>query len=124
MIKFTKENILAIYQLIASKTGGSVGIKDEGLLASAIEAPYQTFDGIDLFPPMLEKAVRLGYGLVSNHPFIDGNKRIGILVMMVFLELNGFQIEFTDDEVIDMAMGVASRKYNYDDLLAIISAKL
>ena len=124
MIKFTKENILTIYQLIASKTGGSVGIKDEGLLASAIEAPYQTFDGIDLFPTMLEKAVRLGYGLVSNHPFIDGNKRIGILVMMVFLELNGFQIEFTDDEVIDMAMGVASRKYNYDDLLAIISAKL
>lgn len=124
MIKFTKENILSIYQLIASKTGGSVGIKDEGLLASAIEAPYQTFDGIDLFPSMLEKAVRLGYGLVSNHPFIDGNKRIGILVMMVFLELNGFQIDFTDDEVIEMAMGVASRKYNYDDLLAIISAKL
>lgn len=124
MIKFTRDNVLTIYQLIASKTGGSVGVKDEGLLSSAIEAPYQTFGGVDLFPTTLEKAVRLGFGLVSNHPFIDGNKRIGILVMMVFLEMNGFQIEFSDDEVIDMALGVASGKYNYDNLLAMVTAKL
>lgn len=124
MIKFTKENVLAVYEIIASKTGGTVGIRDEGLLASAIEAPYQTFGGVDLFPTLLEKAARLGFGLVSNHPFIDGNKRIGILVMLVFLELNGIQIEFADDEVIDMALGVASGKYNYEALLNILNTKL
>ena len=124
MIKFTKENILSIYEILTLKTGGTVGIKDEGLLISALEVPYQTFGGIDLFPSVLEKGVRLGFGLVSNHPFIDGNKRIGILIMLVYLELNGFSIDFTDDEVIDMALGVASGKYNYNDLYSIVSSKL
>ena len=98
--------------------------RDEGLLLSALEAPYQSFGGEDLFPSLLEKAVRLGYGLVANHPFIDGNKRIGILVMLTFMELNGINVEFTDDEVIDMALGVASGKYKYEDLLNIVSGKL
>lgn len=124
MIKFTKDNILSIYEILTLKTGGTVGIKDEGLLISALEVPYQTFGGIDLFPSVLEKGVRLGFGLVSNHPFIDGNKRIGILIMLVYLELNGFSIDFTDDEVIDMALGVASGKYNYNDLYSIVSSKL
>ena len=124
MIKFSKENVLSIYEVLTLKTGGTVGIRDEGLLASALEAPYQTFSGVDLFPTLLEKGVRLGFGLVSNHPFVDGNKRIGILIMLVFFEMNGTLIDFTDDEVVDMALGVASGKYSYNDLLSIISAKL
>ena len=124
MIKFNKENVLSIYEVLTLKTGGTVGIRDEGLLASALEAPYQTFSGVDLFPTLLEKGVRLGFGLVSNHPFVDGNKRIGILIMLVFFEMNGILIDFTDDEVVDMALGVASGKYSYNDLLSIISAKL
>lgn len=124
MIKFSKENVLSIYEVLTLKTGGTVGIRDEGLLASALEAPYQTFSGVDLFPTLLEKGVRLGFGLVSNHPFVDGNKRIGILIMLVFFEMNGILIDFTDDEVVDMALGVASSKYSYNDLLSIISAKL
>ena len=124
MIKFSKENVLSIYELLTLKTGGTVGIRDEGLLASALEAPYQTFSGVDLFPTLLEKGVRLGFGLVSNHPFVDGNKRIGILIMLVFFEMNGILIDFTDDEVVDMALGVASGKYSYNDLLTIVSAKL
>lgn len=124
MIKFSKENVLSIYEVLTLKTGGTVGIRDEGLLASALEAPYQTFSGVDLFPTLLEKGVRLGFGLVSNHPFVDGNKRIGILIMLVFFEMNGILIDFTDDEVVDMALGVASGKYSYNDLLSIISAKL
>lgn len=124
MIKFNKENVLSIYEVLTLKTGGTVGIRDEGLLASALEAPYQTFSGVDLFPTLLEKGVRLGFGLVSNHPFVDGNKRIGILIMLVFFEMNGILIDFTDDEVVDMALGVASSKYSYNDLLSIVSAKL
>ena len=124
MIKFSKENVLSIYEVLTLKTGGTVGIRDEGLLASALEAPYQTFSGVDLFPTLLEKGVRLGFGLVSNHPFVDGNKRIGILIMLVFFEMNGILIEFTDDEVVDMALGVASGKYSYNDLLTIVSGKL
>jgi death-on-curing protein len=124
MIKFNKENVLSIYEVLTLKTGGTVGIRDEGLLASALEAPYQTFSGVDLFPTLLEKGVRLGFGLVSNHPFVDGNKRIGILIMLVFFEMNGILIDFTDDEVVDMALGVASGKYSYNDLLSIVNAKL
>ena len=123
-MKFNRDNVLSVYKILVEVTGGTVGVRDEGLLLSAIEAPYQTFGGIELFPTMLEKAVRLGFGLVANHPFIDGNKRIGILVMLIFLELNGFSIEFSDDEIIDMALGVASGKYKYEDLYNIVNSKL
>ena len=123
-MKFSRDNVLSVYKILVEATGGTVGVRDEGLLLSAIEAPYQTFGGIELFPTMLEKAVRLGFGLVANHPFIDGNKRIGILVMLTFLELNGINIEFTDDEIIDTALGVASGKYKYEDLFNIVSSKL
>ena len=123
-MKITRENVLAIYTLLTEATGGTVGVRDEGLLISALEAPYQTFDGVELFPTVLEKAVRLGYGLVSNHPFVDGNKRIGILVMLTFLELNGIALEFKDDEIVNMALGVASGLYKYEDLLRIVSDRL
>ena len=123
-MKITRENILTVYTLLTEATGGTVGIRDEGLLLSALEAPYQTFDGVELFPTVLEKAVRLGYGLVSNHPFVDGNKRIGILVMLMFLELNGIALEFKDSEIVDMALGVASGSYKYEDLLRIVSNRL
>lgn len=123
-MKITRENVLAVYNLLAEATGGTVGVRDEGLLISALEAPYQTFDGVELFPTVLEKAVRLGYGLVSNHPFIDGNKRIGILVMLTFLELNGITLDFKDSEIVDMALGVASGSYKYEDLLRIVNDRL
>ena len=123
-MKFTRENVLAIYKILTDTTGGTVVVRDEGLLLSALEAPYQSFGGEDLFPTLLEKSVRLGYGLVANHPFVDGNKRIGILVMLSFMELNGIDVTFTDEEVVDMAMGVASGKYKYEDLLNIVSSKL
>lgn len=124
MIKVTREIVLTIYSTLTAKTGGTIGIRDEGLLLSALEAPYQTFGGVELFPTTLEKTVRLGYGLVANHPFVDGNKRIGILVMLTCLEINGILVEFTDDEVVDMALGVASGKYKYEHLLELVSNKL
>lgn len=123
MIKFNKERILLLYQMMVEATGGSFGIRDESILDSAIEAPYQTFDGVELFPTKLEKAARLGFGLVSNHPFIDGNKRIGIYIMLSFLETNGIELEFTDLEIEEMALGIAAGKNNYEDILNTLKKK-
>ena len=121
MIKFNRENVMEVYKVLTDSTGG---VRDEGLLLSAIEAPYQTFLGEDLFPTTLEKAVRLGYGLVANHPFVDGNKRIGILVMLVFMQLNDINVELTDDDIVEIALKVASGEYKYEDLLDYINRHL
>ena len=121
MIKFTKERVLLIYQMIVNETGGEFGIRSEELLESAIEAPFQTFNGKELFPTKTEKAARLGYGLVANHPFLDGNKRIGVHIMISFLETNGIHLSFTDEIITDIALGIASGKYKYEDVLKILN---
>ena len=77
MITLTKEQILLLHKCIYDHYGGSYGVRDEGLLDSALEAPFQTFAGQDLYPDDMDKIVRFGYGLIGNHPFHDGNKRIG-----------------------------------------------
>ena len=123
MIKFTKEMVLKLYKIMVEHTGGTFGIRDEGMLISAIEAPYQTFAGEELFKELIEKAARLGFGLVANHPFIDGNKRIGIFIMLVFLEVNGINFEFTDKEIEELALNIASGKYKYEDVLNILKMK-
>ena len=122
MIKFSKENVLLIYQVIVEETGGEFGIRSEELLESAIEAPYQTFDGKELFPTKIEKGARLGFGLVKNHPFIDGNKRIGVHIMISFLEVNGIYLEFTNEIIEDIALGVAEGRYQYEDVLNILKS--
>lgn len=121
MIKFTKERVLLIYQMIVNETGGEFGIRSEELLESAIEAPFQTFNGNELFPTKMEKAARLGYVLVANHPFLDGNKRIGVHIMISFLETNGIHLSFTDGIITDIALGIASGKYKYEDVLKILN---
>ena len=77
-----------------------------------------------MFPTLLEKGTRLGYGLVANHPFIDGNKRIGVFIMLIFFEINGIIIELTNDDVIDLGLGLASGKIKYDELLNLIRNKI
>ena len=86
MIKISLEKIKLLHQLLAEETGGAVGVREEGLLSSAIEGIYQTFDGQELYPSKEEKGARLGYTLISNHAFFDGNKRIGMYAMLTFLE--------------------------------------
>ncbi|WP_405356150.1 type II toxin-antitoxin system death-on-curing family toxin [Ruminococcus sp.] len=117
MIKFSKEKVLLLHELIAKETGGDEGVRDFGLLESALESAYQTFDGIELFPSKEEKAAKLGFSLISNHAFVDGNKRIGMYVMLAFLEMNGIYISPSDDDVIKIGMDVASGKANYEDVL-------
>ena len=108
MITLTKEQVLLLHKAIYERYGGSYGVRDEGLLDSALEAPFMTFGGEDLYPDVLEKIVRFGYGLVSNHPFHDGNKRIGALVLLTLLELNGYKIDATNKEFSDIIYEVAS----------------
>ncbi len=117
MIRFSIEKVKLLHQLIAEETGGSIGIRDEGLLDSAIEGIYQTFDGKELYPSKEEKGARLGYSLISNHSFLDGNKRIGMYVMLTFLEVNGIKLECTNEEVAETGLSVASGDMNYEDLL-------
>ena len=121
MIKFSKEKVLLLHQLMAEATGGDVGVRDEALLESAIENIYATFDGAELYPSKEEKAARLGFSLISNHAFVDGNKRIGIYIMLLFLELNGIKIEATNDEVIELGLSVAAGSADYDKMLGWIN---
>lgn len=81
MIRFSQEKVLLLHQLITEETGGDNGVRDYGLLDSTLESVYQTFDGQELYPTKQEKGARLGYTLISNHAFVDGNKRIGMYVM-------------------------------------------
>ncbi len=117
MIKFSKEKVLLLHQLMAEATGGDVGIRDEALLESAIENIYATFDGVELYPSKEEKAARLGFSLISNHAFVDGNKRIGIYVMLSFLELNGIKIWASNEDVVNLGLSVADGSADYDDIL-------
>ena len=118
MIKFDKEKVLLLQQLVIESSGGSAGIRDFGLLDSAIESAYQTFGGEELYPTKEEKGARLGFNLVSNHAFVDGNKRIGLLVMLSFLAINGVNIKYTDEELIHIGLSLADRKMSYEELLS------
>lgn len=116
MISLTKEQIILLHSLTIKQTGGADGIRDEGLLESAISSPMQSFDGEDLYPTVQSKAARLCYSLISNHPFVDGNKRIGILVMLTVLELNGITVETSDDEIISLGLAVAQGTISPDEI--------
>ncbi len=117
MIKFSKEKVLRLHQLIAEETGGSIGVRDEGLLESALETAFSSFGGQEFYPTKEEKGARLGYNLISNHAFVDGNKRIGVYVMLTFLEVNGIRLECTDDELVDAGIRVADGSMDYEALL-------
>ena len=120
MIKFSKEKVLLLHQLIAQETGGSVGIRDEGLLESALETAFSSFDGKEFYPTKEEKGARIGHSLISNHAFVDGNKRIGVYVMLTFLEVNGIRLDCTNEEVVHVGLSVANGSMDYDALLTWI----
>ena len=117
MIKFEKEKVLLLHQMMAQATGGSVGVRDMGLLESALENAYLTYDGVELYKTKEEKAARLGYSLISNHAFVDGNKRIGVYVMLTFLEVNGIRMNPTNEDVVNLGLKVASGEMKYEEIL-------
>ncbi len=109
----TLGEVIALHERIVALSGGSPGIRDLGLLQSAVAQPKATFDAHDLHPTVIEKAAALGFALIANHPFVDGNKRIGHAAMEVFLLMNGLEIEAEMDEqeklVLAIAAGASSR---------------
>ena len=117
MIKFSKDKVLLLHQLIAQETGGSIGVRDEGLLESALETAFSSFGGKEFYPTKEEKGARLGYSLISNHAFVDGNKRIGMYVLLTFLETNGIKLRPTNAEVARVGLAVAAGEMKYQELL-------
>lgn len=117
MIKLTKRQILKLHEQLLRETGGSDGLRDEGLLESALEAPFQSYGNQELFPTIQAKAARLGFGLIKNHAMVDGNKRIGTHAMLVFLVINGIELQYTQQELYTAILAVASGKVGYEELL-------
>ena len=117
MNRLTKKQVLMLHTQLIESTGGSDGIRDEGLLDSALESPFQSFGGEELYPSIQAKAARLCYGLVKNHSMVDGNKRIGAHTMLVFLAVNGYELKYTQKELVDLILDVANGKKVYKDLL-------
>lgn len=106
----TVSEVLEIYSRVMEQSGGSVGILDLGALESAVAQPRMTFNGEELYPTIVEKASALGFSLIQNHPFVDGNKRAGHAAMETFLMLNGYEISASMDEQAEIVLGVASGK--------------
>ena len=117
MIKLTKEQILLLHSQLIEITGGSDGIRDIALLESALESPFQSYAGEELYPSIQAKAARLCYGLVKNHAMIDGNKRIGAHAMLTFLLINGYELSYTQKELSDLILDVAAGKSACEDIL-------
>ena len=117
MIKFSREKVLLLHQLITAETGGDPNLRDIDLLESALESAFATFDGKEIYPTKEEKGAKLGYSLISNHAFVDGNKRIGMYVLLTFLEINGVRIEPAVEEVARVGLSVAAGTMGYEDLL-------
>ena len=120
MIKIDVNNALTLQKLVIDLTGGTPGIRDNALLDSALNSAFQCFDNKELYPSIEEKGARLGFNLVSNHAFVDGNKRIGVLVMLSFLEINGIKISCTDEELVWVGLSLADGSLDYEGLLVWI----
>lgn len=117
MITLTKEQVLMLHNQLIEATGGSKGIRDEGMLESALMNPYQSFGGIELYPSIQAKAAQLCFEIVKDHPMIDGNKRLGTHVMLVFLALNGYELSYSQKELSDTILSLAAGKLQSEDIL-------
>ena len=117
MKTLSPRQILLLHEQLCVETGGSHGLRDEGLLQSAVSAPFQSFSGTDAYPSLKQKAARLAFGLVKNHPFVDGNKRIGAHAMLVFLALNGAEPDYEQKELSGLILSVAAGECGCEGIL-------
>lgn len=116
MKTLSREQVLLLHMQLINRYGGTHDVRDEGLFDSALNAPFQSFGGYEFYPTVTDKAVRLGFGLVENHPFYDGNKRIGALAMLTTLDLNNIQFEAANQELEQIILDVAAGAVDYERL--------
>ena len=124
MIILTVSEIIGIHEKLTVATGGSPGLRDFGLLESAVLGCYQSFDDVELYPTIIEKAARMAFALCKNHPFVDGNKRIAVTTMLVMLRLNSITLTYTQQELISLGLGIADSSIDYEYILAWINGHL
>ena len=117
MIILSKEQVLKLHTSLIKTTGGSDGIRDEGMLDLALNNPFQSFGGKELYPSIQAKAARLCFGLVKNHAMLDGNKRLGAHTMLVFLALNGYELSYSQKELSDVILALASGNIGKKEIL-------
>ncbi|WP_294336851.1 type II toxin-antitoxin system death-on-curing family toxin [uncultured Clostridium sp.] len=117
MIRLSKEQVILLHQRLIETTGGSPGIRDEGMLESALSNPFQSFGDVELYPSIQAKAAQLCFGIVKNHPMIDGNKRLGTHVMLVFMALNGYELLYTQKELSSTILDLAAGKIGFETIL-------
>ncbi len=116
MIYLNPEQVLFIHARLIAETGGEHGLRDLGLLQSAVNRPQATFDGKDLYLDIFQKAAALMESLVNNHPFIDGNKRTGITSAALFIQINGFYLTASNREVESFTYSVASGQHSFEQI--------
>lgn len=124
MILLSRDQIKCLHKRLIDATGGLDGVRDEAMLDSALSAPFQTFDGIELYPSVVSKIAQIAYSLICNHPFIDGNKRIGTYAMLVLLELNHLDADFSDEDIVYIGLELAKGKMTSQQLLHLIMKHL
>lgn len=117
MIWLTVDDVIAIHSRVIEKSGGLDGLRDRSALESAVSAPLQSFGGKELFPTDIEKIARIGFGLAANHAFMDGNKRIGAIVVQLLLKWNGYMLQLRHGELADMFIAIADGSAQEQDLL-------
>jgi death-on-curing protein len=117
MKRLSLETIIALHSELIIQTGGLDGVRDANMLDASINSPFHTFGGQYVYPTIQSMAAHLAFSLIKNHPFIDGNKRIGILSMLVFLEVNGLSITCSDDELITLGLGLADSSIDESKLV-------
>ena len=105
-----------IHDILIERFGGSTGIRDVGLLESALARPFQTFNGVDLYPESIEKAAALIESILNNHPFVDGNKRIGYVIMRLFIIECGKDINANQNEKYDFVIRIASGELDFNGI--------
>ena len=122
MIILTVEEVLELHKMLVATTGGAAGVRDIGLLESAVMGCHQTFDGVMLYPTVIEKAAQIAFAICKNHPFVDGNKRAAVTAMGVMLDMNNIAISFSQAELIHLGLGLADGSLGYNDILQWIES--
>jgi len=117
MIILKNDEIIEVHKKLIASTGGSHGLRDMGLLESAVFGCNQTFGGEDLYPTIIEKASRMAYSICNNHPFVDGNKRVAVTAMLVILRMNDVTLSFTQEELIKLGLGIADSSVSYEEIV-------